>query len=165
MTKSKQLSIDDVAAVPAAPKLILVDWEPPPGVARSNFDTVNNEPSMTRQEFSEECDINTIMARYEETGVVSHINKREPMYIDFTMLPGDLAGMLAQLKLGEDAFMSLPASVRKEFDNNAINFVDFASDPENLDKMREWGLAPPEKQPDPPMRVEVVNPAKPEPTQ
>lgn len=134
------------------------------GLARGETDLSDFGPSLTRQEFSEECDINVIMAQYEKTGVISHVNQREPMYVDYTMIPDDLMGTMAQLKLGEEAFMSLPASVRKEFDNNALNFVEFASDPENLDQMREWGLAPPVKAPDAPVKVEIVGtpPASPE---
>lgn len=126
------------------------------GLDSGATDLVNEEPSLTRQEFADECDINSIMARYEKTGVISHVTPRQPMYVDYTAIPADLAGTLAMLQLGEEAFMTLPASVRKEFDNNAINFVDFASDPKNLDQMREWGLAPPEPQPASPVEVRIV---------
>jgi len=126
------------------------------GLSPDHHAIFNEEPSLTRQEFAEECDINAIMARYEKTGVISHVNQREPLYIDYTALPTDLAGTLAALQLGEEAFMTLPASVRKEFDNNAINFVEFASDPENLDQMREWGLAPPVQPPAEPVAVRVI---------
>lgn len=146
------------------PALVLVDHDVHPGFQRPDTALYNTEPSLTRQEFSEECDINTIMARYEQTGVVSHVNPREPMYVDFTVLPADLAGTLAQLKLGEDAFMSLPAVVRREFDNNAIDFVAFASDPANLEQMREWGLAPPAEPAAPaPSAPPVAAPAPPAP--
>lgn len=119
-------------------------------------DTVG--PSRTRQEFAEECDINTIMARYDATGVISHVDQREPVYMDFTEIPDDLQGVLAQLSAGTEAFMTLPAAVRKEFDNDPHQFLQFAANPEHLERMREWGLAEPEKAPDAPMRVEVVNP-------
>ena len=41
----------------------------------------------------------------------------------------------------DQAFMELPADVRLRFNNDAGSFVDFASDPDNLDEMRELGLA------------------------
>ncbi|AXH74939.1 MAG: internal scaffolding protein [Microviridae sp.] len=103
------------------------------------------EPSLTRQEFAEDCDINVIMARYENTGVISHTSPRAPMYIDLTDVPDFRAAMDMMID-AEKAFMSLPAKVRKEFDNDARSFVDFAQDPENLDQMRSWGLAPPAPQ-------------------
>lgn len=119
-------------------------------------------PSMTRQEFMEECDINTIMARYDAYLSDPMRSIREPQYIDFTVMPDDLIGVMNQLNEASDAFYRLPALVRREFDNNPVLFADFACDPGNLEQMREWGLAPPAKAPEPPMRVEVVNPAPPE---
>lgn len=119
--------------------------------------TENSGELVTRQEFAEECDINTIMKRFEATGVISHVDQRQPMYLDVSDVP-DLQSALRVLDVATDAFMSLPAGVRREFDNDVHRFVAFAEDRENLAKMREWGLAPPEKAPEPPMRVEVVNP-------
>lgn len=113
----------------------------------------NDEPSLTRQEFAEECDINVIMSRYEKTGVISHVSQREPLYLDLTGIP-DFRTAMDMMNDAEKAFLSLPAQVRKDFDNDARNFVDFASDPANLDKMREYGLAPPAPQ-EPPQAAPV----------
>lgn len=114
-------------------------------------------PSLTRQEYAAECDINALMARYEQHGQwplmpADHV----PQYFDFTSMPGSLQDALNMMMNAETAFMSLPASVRKEFDNNAVRFVEFAEDRANLDQLREWGLAAPEKVEDPPIRVDVV---------
>lgn len=113
--------------------------------------------SLTRQEFADECDINNIMSKYQQVGVVSHINPAAPLYVDYSDAP-DLVTALNMLRDADDQFMQLPAKVRREFDNDPVKFVEFASNEENIDKMREWGLAPPEVVPEPPMRVEVVNP-------
>lgn len=129
----------------------------------SHPDTGEILPSMTRQEFSEECDINVIMARYEKTGMLPVNANSEPRYVDFSQSPADLQEAMRVMIDAEAAFMSLPASVRKEFDNDAMRFVKFAEDGDNLAKLREWKLAPPEKAPEPPMRVEVVNPSAPPP--
>lgn len=107
----------------------------------------NREPSLTRQEFAEECDINTLMRRYEGHGQT--INQLMSMpaqggrYIDFGELPQDLMGYMNFMKEAEAAFMTLPALVRKEFDNDPIMFCDFASDPANVEQMRAWDLAKP----------------------
>lgn len=116
--------------------------------------------SRTRQEFAAECDINTIMSRYNKTGVVSHVNPSAPRYLDLAGLP-DFQSAMQMMIDADQAFAGLPAVVRKEFDNDPAKFVDFATEPDNLGKLREWGLAPPEKAPEGPMRVEVVNPAPP----
>lgn len=105
----------------------------------------NREPSLTRQEFAEECDINNVMKRYDAhvIGGPGGLQAKTPTYFDFADLPQDLLGYLTFMKDAESQFMSLPAIVRKEFDNDALQFVDFASDPDNLEQMRSWGLAAP----------------------
>lgn len=124
---------------------------------RVDLDCSKGGPSLTRQEFAEDCDINAIMARYEKTGVVSHVNQRQPLYLDLSAVP-DYHTAMIQLDAAEAAFMSLPAKVRREFDNDPGKFVAYAENPDNIARMREWGLAAPEVVPDPPMKVEVVNP-------
>lgn len=118
------------------------------------------EPSLTRQEFAEDCDINTLMAQYEKTGVINHFNNATPQYLDLSEIP-DLQTSLDFIAEANAAFMRLPATVRREFDNDPVKFVEFGSNPENIEKMREWGLTEPEPQIDPPQRVEIVNPASP----
>lgn len=99
-------------------------------------------PSLTRQDMAADCDINVIMSRYENTGVLPSVNG-EPFYADFGEVPMDLQSAMKQLADAQEAFMTLPAVVRREFDNDAVMFVEFAGRPENLDRLRDWGLAPP----------------------
>lgn len=116
-------------------------------VKRNGADTVffTEGPSLTRQEFAEECDINSIMARYDThvIGGPGNLPHMQPQYADFTMVPATLLEYMTFMDSAEAAFMSLPAQVRKEFDNSPHMFVEFASDPENISQMRTWGLAPP----------------------
>lgn len=113
------------------------------------------KPSRVKREFKKDADINVIMDRFKKTGVLP-INTKTPMYMDTTQVPNLQQAMEVMIS-AEKAFAALPAQVRKEFDNNPMNFVDYATKPENLPKLREWGLAPPEKEPEKPMKVEVVN--------
>lgn len=131
-----------------------------PYVPRERVGLDASSDGITRQEFAAECDINVLMARYEATGVLNHYARSEPMYFDASDVP-DLAQALAIVAHAEDAFMTLPAKTRAEFDNDPVRFVKFAQDEANVEKMREWGLAAPAKVPDAPMRVEVVNPTPP----
>lgn len=103
------------------------------------------DDGVTRQEFRDECDINIILARYEKTGVINHFNTGTPQYLDVTEFPTDLATALDVMHEAEAAFMRLPAVVRREFDNDPVAFAEFAQNPDNISKMREWGLAAPEK--------------------
>jgi phage internal scaffolding protein len=151
MSKQKSFPLSSTDGQPE----VFTDFYKTSGM-RGDFDRF--EPSLTRQEFAEECDINTIMARYEASGVISHVNRAIPMYLDTTDYP-DLQGAMDQFREASLAFNALPAAVRREFDNDPQLFVDFASNSENLPRMREWGLAPPLKAPDEPMAVRVVEPA------
>lgn len=114
-------------------------------------------PSLTRQEFADECDINTLMERYEKSGVISHVNRAQPVYMDMTVMP-DLREALDLMRDATLAFNSLPAKVRREFDNDPQQFVDYAQNPDNIERMREWGLAPPVKEADPAILVKIENP-------
>lgn len=124
---------------------------------RRRFAYVDDLPSMTKQEFQDECDINQIMDRYEKTMMLppGMMSEREPQYLNCLDVPNLMEAKQIMIE-ADAAFMRLPAKVRKEFDNDAMRFVEFASDPENLEQMREWGLAPPAKAPEEPMRVRVV---------
>ena len=105
----------------------------------------SNLPSLTRQEFAEECDINVLMEKYEKQGIISHINPREPQYLDLVGLP-DLQTAHHIIQAATAEFMALPAKVRAQFENDPMQFVKFAENPENIDQMRAWGLAAPAKE-------------------
>ncbi|AXL15038.1 internal scaffolding protein [Microviridae sp.] len=96
----------------------------------------------TKQSHKEECDINTIMKRFEKTGIVDHLNTHQGNYGDFTVMPDSYQAAVIHLQEAQDMFMTLPASIRAKFENDPGQFLDFASDPENLPEMRKLGLAP-----------------------
>lgn len=107
---------------------------------RSEFPGVDCGPTMTKQSFKDECDINLIMKRYSKSGVLNHLNKYEGRYGDF----GD--GLDFQSAMGhvikaQDMFDELPAHVRKRFANSPAEFLDFVSDPVNSEEMVKLGLA------------------------
>jgi hypothetical protein len=118
-------------------------------------------PSLTRQEFADECDINSLMKRYEGhvVGGPGNLPPMDPsaMYVDFADMPTDLMNYMERMSEAEKAFMTLPAVVRKQFDNSAVAFVEYASDPGNLSQMRDWGLAPPAAAP--PVSQEPASPS------
>jgi phage internal scaffolding protein len=121
----------------------------------------SNLPSATRQEFAEESDINNLMARYEATGLLpTNLNTNTPRYLDVSDVP-DMRTALDSLANATAAFMALPASVRREFDNDAVKFVDFVQDPENRPQLKTWGLLEPEPPVAAPLKVEVTNPPPP----
>lgn len=131
---------------------LLQDWY----VEHDPVDIDCSHDGMTRQEFADECDINILLDRYEKTGVLNHYSRREPLYVDLTEGPQDLAGALEVLNRATEAFMTLPAKIRREFDQDPVQFVQFCEDRSNLDKLREWGLAPPA-----PAAGAISNPSQP----
>lgn len=100
----------------------------------------SKDVSLTQQSSKDETDINVIIERAKRGAEVSHINPREPMYGDFTVVPRDLREALAMVKKAEEAFMSLDAVVRKRFENDAALMIDFLNDPGNRDEAVKLGL-------------------------
>lgn len=111
-------------------------------VQHDAVDLVFPDDGMTRQEFAAECDINDLMARYQKTGLLPQNPEKRPIYGDFTNLPS-YQDALHVIMAAEDAFASLPAIVRRQFENDPAEFVKFADDPANIDQLRIWGLAEP----------------------
>lgn len=124
------------------------------------------EPSLTKQDQAEACDINRIIRQYSATGVWSHVNERaqQGVYADLASAP-DYQDALNIIARANEAFESLPASVRERFQNDPARFLDFLQDPTNVDEAIKLGLAErvEEPPPPPPQRVEIVNPEPKEP--
>ncbi len=96
------------------------------------------EPSLTKQAFAEEVNINNIIQRFTKTGVIDHVNSAEPTY-DFAP-SHDYREALEILQNAEQKFAELPAEIRKKFSNNPAEFLAFAEDEDNLPKMAAMGL-------------------------
>ena len=110
--------------------------------------SINNfPPTLTKQSLRDECNINSIVARYKKTGVISHQSARKPQYMDTTVVAKSYEQAFDIVRQADEAFMSLPAEVRKTFGNSPARFCDFACDPSNIEQMRKWGLAPAADQP------------------
>lgn len=98
-------------------------------------------PSLTHQSMKKECDINGIMARFEKTGILEHRNRFEGSYGDFTQTPNDYHESMNAVIAANDMFMTLPAKIRKRFQNDPGAYLDFVTDPDNIDEMVKLGLA------------------------
>jgi len=97
-------------------------------------------PSMTKQSFAKECNINNIMARYEKTGIVEHVMETPGQFGDYSE-PLEYQEALNKVNAAKSLFDSLPAQVRAKFDNEPFLFLEFAQNPENYGKLVEMGLA------------------------
>jgi phage internal scaffolding protein len=105
---------------------------------RSPIDLSGESP--VKQSLAKQCDVNHIVSRYQKTGVIDHFNKYQGRYEDLT-IGVDYHTAMNKFIEAQDAFMSLPSSVRKKFDNDPATFIAFVSDPSNIDEMYEIGLA------------------------
>lgn len=100
--------------------------------------------SLAVQSQKDETLIPNILDRFTRTG---HLDQRHPMYGDFSDVPADYMDALAKIKTAEERFSSLPAALRKEFNNDPARLVAWLRDPANKDKAVEYGLIkPPEKE-------------------
>lgn len=104
-----------------------------------------DKKSLTHQSMADECDINRIMAKFQKTGILDHRNSFEGQYGDFTNAPEDYHSSMNAVLSAETMFKSLPSSVRKKFQNDPGQFIDFVGDPANKKEMISMGLAYPEK--------------------
>ena len=108
--------------------------------------TVNGEPTLTQQQFKEECDINNIMARYQNTGEFTHLTRKQGVYGDFSEIK-DYQTMLQTVLEADAAFASLPAKMRLRFQNDPAQLLEFIQDPKNTEEAISLGLMEPKPQP------------------
>jgi len=112
-----------------------------------------NDPSLTKQEFKKEADINYIMSRWTKTGSLV-----DPLTINLSRTPrfGDVSNVPSYMDMqnhiiGTQAiFDSLPAWLRKRFNNNPAEFYEFYMNDINNEEAIYLGLKPkPEPKPEP----------------
>ncbi len=128
---------------------------------RKNAISFEDSPTRTLQAHKDESDINLIMAKYIRSGVIEHGNANSARY---GFAPAvDFREALELIDEAKQQFDTLPAKVRKEFDNSAEKFLKFCEQPDAAEKLIELGVeaaTPPWKQDKP----EPTPPAPTEPT-
>lgn len=101
----------------------------------------------TKQSFKDECDINRIMKKYDQTGVIDHLSKNQPVYSEMFITPKNAYDAIERVQNAQEVFEKLPARIRDAFKNDPGTFYNFASDPKNHDGLVKLGLARPKAQP------------------
>ncbi len=109
------------------------------------------DPSMTKQSFVAECDINNIVREYTPQAMaeLTLMNLQNGRYQD---LPDtiDYQMSIETTRLAQQAFESLPAKIRARFDNDPAQFLEFFNDPKNQEEAIKLGLASDLRPPPPP---------------
>ncbi len=108
------------------------------GRKRSKYQTHNTMPSETVQADSEKADINKILKRYKEVGIIENLNLTEASFPDVTEL-GDFQDVMQTARIAETEFMKLPSKVREIFGHDVATWLDTAHDQEKRASLVEAG--------------------------
>lgn len=102
-------------------------------VSKSDFG-----PSLTKQSFKHECDINRIMDKAAITGSITHLAKNAGAYGDFSDFgPEWYQEQSDNLARWNSVFYDLPSEIRSEFHNDPGKYHRFVTDPANKDRLEE----------------------------
>lgn len=125
----------------------------------SHFHVLTPGPSMTSQLPAKEADINTIVGRFLETGVLPPAHRVPLELEDLTSAP-NLQQLLQASALGHSAWLQLPQALRDKVGPPA-NLFPFLEDPDNVPFLERLGILTPQPPPEAPPKV--VPPAEPAP--
>lgn len=103
--------------------------------------SINDEPSLTQQHHKDSTDVNLIIAKYKQTGIMPEMRKKG-VYADVSEIT-DYHQMVEKVMAADAAFMTLPASVRERFSNDPAQLLNFLQDPRNYDEGVKMGLYEP----------------------
>jgi len=108
-------------------------------VPRVQLSIPDDEVRLTRQDAKDECDVNRILQKYQQTGLIDHRAKHEPRYGFADSV--DLHEAMNLITEAQEMFDDLPSATRKRFQNDPGQFLDFVQDPDNANEMVKLGLA------------------------
>lgn len=100
--------------------------------------TVNDEPSLTQQQFKESCDINNIMKTYSQTGELP-LSQKVGQFMDVSNVV-DYQEALETVFQAQKAFDNLPSAVRSKFENDPQQLIAFLEDDKNYEEAQKLGL-------------------------
>lgn len=94
--------------------------------------------SRTKQSFGDECDINKILAQYENNGILPQDNPLTPQYGEAPTQ--DFRDMMEIVVQSRESFEALPTDLRQRFGNSPELFLSFVENPANRPEMLSLGL-------------------------
>lgn len=116
------------------PRTMYTAENPPPKVK-----LICTDPSRTDQSQAAETDVNQILKKFQQTGVLPGVNA-EALYADVSDSMSYHEAMNVVLH-AEEQFNSLDAHTRVKFNNDPAQFLDFVNDPKNSKELIKMGLA------------------------
>lgn len=100
-------------------------------------------PSLAKQAYRDECDVNNILRKYQQTGTLPEPGA-DGRYGDFSGIV-DYQDALNAVIEAESMFEALPARVRDRFANDPAQLLSFVNDVKNRDEAIALGLIEPPK--------------------
>lgn len=104
--------------------------------SRISFDP---DKSLTEQSHAARCDINKILGKFKTTGVLQHVNTRQPIYQNLADAPTFTEANYI-IANAVSTFESLPAKLRADFNNSPAEFLQFMDNPENHELLESYGF-------------------------
>lgn len=95
-----------------------------------------NDPC--QQHFREEVKINNIIAKYNKTGIISHVAKTRKVFGEFRDLADGIQDLDKVVK-AQQAFDTLPPPLKKEF-GDIKGFFEYLGNEKNHDQLVQWGI-------------------------
>lgn len=103
------------------------------------YATFNDGEDMTQQSDKDDSDINIMMVKYGASGRLPQV-LQQPLYGDFTNV-STYKEAAEMVRAAKEAFMEVPAEIRERFNNDPQQFIDFSTDPKNIDELVKMKLA------------------------
>ena len=89
----------------------------------------------TKQSQKDETDINKLLERSAREKTLSHLEKYQANYADFSDY--DFETHVKKIAAGNTMFEELPAETKREFKQSAQKFFEFVTNPENAARLPE----------------------------
>lgn len=99
----------------------------------------DQDDGMTDPSHRDDCDINSILKRYELSGLSPLDTAGVPTYGDFTAA-NDYHAALNAVKEADAAFMTLPARIRDEFNHDPAELIAALEDPSQVERLVNAGI-------------------------
>lgn len=103
-----------------------------------SVETINTEPTLTQQQFKEQCDINNIIKNYTQTGELP-LSKKVGQFLDVSNVQ-DYHSALTTVFEAQKAFDNLPSNIRSRFENDPNQLIAFIEDDANHEEALNLGL-------------------------
>lgn len=103
-----------------------------------SVESVNTDPTLTQQQFKEQCDINNIIKHYAQTGELP-LSKKVGQFLDVSNIQ-DYQTSLQTVFDAQRAFDDLPSQIRSRFENDPSKLIAFIEDDANTAEAQTLGL-------------------------